>query len=271
MIEAHRLVLWVFHVDRLRLRWRGREVELLILAAAAFVGGALNALAGGGTFVTFPALVFFASLSPIAANATSAVVALPGYLGSVAGSHRDLEPVHGLGVRMLAVTAAAGGAVGAGLLLLTPAPLFRGLIPWLLLLATALFAFAPRLVPPRKTEAPPGKMAVLGPLFAISVYGGYFNGGLGILLLAVFGLLGLSKLNTMNALKNLMSAVLASFSVTMFAVAGLVAWREAAVMAIASLVGGYAGARVTRTLSKKVLRPVVIGIGLIMTVLFFNR
>lgn len=246
-------------------------MSLWILAGAAFLGGALNALAGGGTFLTFPALTFFASIPPIAANATSAVVALPGYLGSVAGSHRDLAPVHGVGVRALIATAAVGGAVGAGLLLLTPAPLFRGLIPWLLLAATALFAFAPRFMAPRRETAPVGKAAVLAPLFVVSIYGGYFNGGLGILLLAVFGLLGLSSLPTMSALKNLMAAVLASFSVAIFAAAGLVAWREAAIMAAASLVGGYAGARVTRLLPRIVLRAIVIGTGLIMTVLFFLR
>jgi len=258
-------------------------MNLWMLVVAAFISGALNALAGGGTFVTFPALVFFAALPPIAANATSAVVALPGYLGSVAGSHNDLQPIHSVKVRAIAATAALGGATGAGLLLLTPAPLFRGLIPWLLLASTALFAFAPRLKsrsadkrsgqaaadPP--VESPVSQWRVLAPLFAVSVYGGYFNGGLGILVLAMLGLLGLSKMNTMSALKNLISAVLASFSVTMFAVAGLVAWREAAVMAIASLAGGYLGARVTRSMPQKALRIVVIVIGSVMTVLFFSR
>lgn len=262
-------------------------MNLGMLVVAAFLSGALNALAGGGTFVTFPALVFFAQLSPIAANATSAVVALPGYLGSVAGSRRDLQPIHSVKVRTIAATAALGGATGAGLLLLTPAPLFRGLIPWLLLASTALFAFAPRLKsrgadkPSAETapespaesqaESPVGTWTVLGPLFAVSVYGGYFNGGLGILVLAMLGLLGLSKMNTMSALKNLISAVLASFSVTMFAVAGLVAWREAALMALASLVGGYLGARATRSMPQKALRIVVIVIGSVMTVLFFSR
>lgn len=252
-------------------RRRRFDVALWILAAAAFLGGALNALAGGGTFLTFPALTFFAALPPIAANATSAVAALPGYLGSVAGSHRDLAPVHGVGVRTLIATAAVGGAVGAGLLLLTPAPLFRGLIPWLLLGATALFAFAPRLMAPRHETAPVGRAAVLLPLLAVSIYGGYFNGGLGILLLAAFGLMGLSSLPMMSALKNLMSAVLAAFSVAIFAAAGLVAWREAAIMAVASLAGGYTGARVTRRLPRMVLRALVVGTGLTMTVLFFLR
>lgn len=246
-------------------------MTLWILAAAAFLGGALNALAGGGTFLTFPALTVFAGLPPIAANATSAVSALPGYLGSVAGSHRDLASVHGVGVRTLVATAAVGGSVGAGLLLLTPAPLFRGLIPWLLLAATALFALGPRLTTARHETTPVGKVAVLSPLLAVSIYGGYFNGGLGILLLAAFGLLGLSSLPTMSALKNLMSAVLASFSVVIFAAGGIVAWREAAVMAVASLAGGYVGARVTRRLPRIVLRVVVVGTGLTMTVLFFLR
>lgn len=246
-------------------------MALWVLSVAAFLGGALNALAGGGTFLTLPALIVFGSLSPITANATSAVATLPGYWGGVAGSHRDLGPVRGVGVAAVVATAALGGACGAGLLLLTPAPLFRALIPWLLLAATALFWFAPRLVAPRPGGAPAGKPAVLVSLFAASVYGGYFNGGLGILLLAVLGALGLDDLNTMSALKNLVSAVLASFSVATFAAAGLVSWPEAAGMAAASLAGGYVGARVARRLPRRALRALVIGTGLTMAVLFFRR
>jgi uncharacterized protein len=209
-------------------------MTLWVLLAAAFLGGALNALAGGGTFLTLPALIVFGSLPPIAANATSAVVAVPGYWGAVVGSRRDIAPVRDASVRALVATAALGGAAGAGLLLLTPAPLFRALIPWLLLAATGLFGFAPRLVALRGGGAPAGKVVVLASLFAVSVYGGYFNGGLGILLLASLGALGVDQLNTASALKNLMSAVLASFSAAAFAAAGLVSWFEAAVMAMAA-------------------------------------
>ena len=246
-------------------------MTLWVLPAAAFLGGALNALAGGGSFLTLPALIVFGSLPPIAANATSAVVALPGYWGGVAGSRRDLTSVGGVPVRAVVATAALGGATGAGLLLLTPAPLFRSLIPWLMLAATALFWFAPRLIARRREGAPARKAAVLLSLFAASVYGGYFNGGLGILLLAVLGALGLDDLNAQSALKNLVSAALAAFSVATFAAAGLVAWPEAAGMAAASTVGGYLGARVARRLPRGVMRGIVIATGLTMAVLFFRR
>lgn len=240
-----------------------------LLAAAAFAAGVLNAIAGGGTFLTFPALVF-AGVPPIAANATSAVAVSPGYLGSTLGFRPELARLPTtLLVREMAV-AAAGGVAGALLLLLTPARVFSGLVPWLLLFATALFALGPWLA--RRTGGGRGLAPMRGPgLFAVAVYGGYFNGGLGILLMALYTLAGETRLNTVNALKNLNSFVLSLLSVGAFAWAGVIVWREAMLMMVAATAGGLAGARLARRLPATWVRGMVIATGLVMSAVFFTR
>lgn len=247
-------------------------LSTILLTSAAFLAGALNAVAGGGTFLTFPALVFL-GVPPISANATSTVAVLPGYIGSALAFRRDIGPAGSTGVFGLVVAALAGGLVGAGLLLVTPSKVFSGIVPWLLLLATALFAAGPRITAwtRRRGHGAAGRLATLIAVFAVSVYGGYFNGGLGILLLAVFGLLGLRDLNHMNGLKNLLSAVLAVVSSVTFAVAGIVAWREAALMAAAAMLGGYAGGWAARRVRPDWLRIGIVAVGLVMSGLFFVR
>lgn len=250
-------------------------LSILLLTSAAFLAGALNAVAGGGTFLTFPALVFL-GLPPIPANATSTVAVLPGYVASALAFRRDIGPVGGTGVAPLVAAALAGGLSGAGLLLVTPPQVFGGIVPWLLLVATALFAAGPRLTRwagrhGQGTEQAAGRPATLLTVFAVAVYGGYFNGGLGILLLAAFGLLGLRDLNHMNGLKNLLSAVLTVISAATFAAAGIVAWREAAIMAAAATLGGYAGGRAARHVPAAWLRAGIVAVGLVMAALFFLR
>ncbi|WP_328702966.1 sulfite exporter TauE/SafE family protein [Arenibaculum pallidiluteum] len=247
-------------------------LSILLLAVAAFMAGALNALAGGGTFLTFPALVFL-GVPPIAANATSTVSVLPGYVSSAYAFRRDVGPVQGVGLPGLMAASLAGGVAGALLLLVTPAAVFSGIVPWLLLVATVLFAFGPRMTRWLRSRGgrPAGKVAVLATVTAVSVYGGYFNGGLGILLLAAFSLLGLTDLNRMNGLKVVLSAVLAVISAATFAVAGIVAWQEAAIMAIAATLGGYWGARAARRIPPDALRMGIVAVGLAMSVLFFAK
>ena len=242
---------------------------LMLLAVAAFAAGGLNAIAGGGTFLTFPALVF-AGASPIAANATSAVAVSPGYLGSSWGFRRELADLPTALLRRELLLAATGGVAGAMLLLVTPARVFSSLVPWLLLFATALFAVGPRIA--RLSEAGPGLARWRSPgLFLVAVYGGYFNGGLGILLMALYTLTGESRLNTVNALKNLNSFVLSLLSVAAFAWAGVIVWREAFLMMVAATLGGIAGARLARRLPVRWVRAIVITTGLIMSAVFFWR
>lgn len=243
-----------------------------LLVVAAFAAGALNAVAGGGSFLTFPALVF-TGVPPIVANATSALAVSPGYLGSTLGFKDELRQLPRERLRREAVIASAGGVVGALLLLVTPAQVFAGVVPWLLLFATALFALGPWLA--RRAQAgggDPGWSRWREPgLLLVSVYGGYFNGGLGILLLALYTVTGESRLNTANALKNLNSLVLSWLSVAAFVVAGAIAWPQGVLMMLAATAGGLMGARWAKRLPVAWLRAGVIVTGLVMTAVFFAR
>jgi uncharacterized membrane protein YfcA len=241
--------------------------EAVVLVAAASVAGAMNAMAGGGSFLTLPALVY-AGVPPVAANATGTAALLPGYASSAYGFRRDIRPVAGIGVGRLAAVSLAGGLAGAALLLLTPDGVFRAVVPWLLLAATALFAFGGRLSAGLRRLGAGGRGATLAGLLAVSVYGGYFNGGLGILLLAQLGLAGLSDLNAMNGLKSLLSAVLTAVAVATYAAGGAVHWPAAAVMVPAAVAGGYLGARLARRIPPGALRAGIVAVGLCMTAAF---
>lgn len=244
------------------------EALWLLTGAAAFAAGILNAIAGGGSFLTFPALVF-AGVPPLAANATSAMAVSPGYLGSTLGFRSELKALPRSLLRREILISALGGLIGAGLLLVTPAQVFAGLVPWLLLVATALFAAGPMLA---QRNAGQGYAAGRLPgLMLVAIYGGYFNGGLGILLMALYTLTGESRLNTVNALKNLNSFVLSLLSVAAFAVAGAIVWPQALWMMTLATAGGWAGARLAKRLPVQWVRWLVIGTGLIMSVVFFAR
>jgi uncharacterized membrane protein YfcA len=242
----------------------------LILLAAAFFAGAMNAVAGGGSFLTLPALIY-AGVPPVAANATGTVALLPGYASGVYGYRQDLTPVGTLSLPLLSAVSLVGGLVGAGLLLVTPDSVFRGIVPWLLLLATGLFAFGNMLAQRLRSLGLHGNGAMLGTLFAVSVYGGYFNGGLGILLLAQLSLFGMTDLNAMNGLKNLFSAVLTAIAVVAYAAGGAVEWPKALLMVVAAVAGGYVGARLGRKIPKPILRTGIIAVGLVMSAVFFLK
>ncbi len=244
-----------------------------LLAAAAFAAGVLNAIAGGGSFLTLPALVF-TGMPPIMANATSALAVSPGYLGSTLGFRPELRNIPLPRLKREMVISAAGGVAGALLLLVTPARLFSSIVPWLLLFATLLFAAGPGIAKrmARSGQAPDGLARWREPgLALVSVYGGYFNGGLGILLMALYAVTGESRINTANALKNLNSMVLSWLSVAAFVVAGAIAWREGLLMMVAASLGGFWGARWSRLLPPKWVRAGVIATGLVMSALFFMR
>ncbi|CAN7253857.1 sulfite exporter TauE/SafE family protein [Acidovorax sp. LjRoot66] len=243
--------------------------ETALLLTAAFVAGALNAVAGGGSFLTLPALVF-TGMPPVVANATGTVALLPGYLAGAWGFREDTAPPPGLSMRLLVALSLAGGAAGAALLLVTPEATFRRVVPWLLLAATALFAFGPWLRQRLAGGVPSTPKAVAGVL-AVAAYGGYFNGGLGILLLALFGLLGQTNLHAMNGLKNWVSALLTAMAVAIYAAGGVVLWPQALVMMLAATAGGYGGARLARRIPAQWLRGGIVATGLVMAALFFWR
>ncbi|MBN8473196.1 sulfite exporter TauE/SafE family protein [Sulfuritalea sp.] len=263
-------------------QWRARNtnaylvlndhLNVILLLAAAFGAGALNAVAGGGSFLTLPALVF-TGMPPVAANATGTVALFPGYVSGALGFREDMEALPGLSLRNLTILSLVGGALGAALLLVTDDRTFSKVVPWLLLVATLLFAVSPLLLR-RLKGSQSGRASVAksaAGMLAVSIYGGYFNGGLGILLLALFGLLGQTNLNAMNGMKNVVSALLTAIAVAVYAWGGVVAWPQALVMMIAATAGGYFGARIARRISAPVLRTGIVTTGLIMTTLFLLR
>ena len=248
--------------------------QILVLLSAAFVAGALNAVAGGGSFLTLPALVF-TGMPAVAANATGTVALLPGYMAGAWGFREDMQSPPGLSMRNTIVLSLIGGTLGALLLLVTPDHLFRKVVPWLLLAATAMFAFGPQLRAwaagkNAEHQAPSTAKAAIG-MLAVAIYGGYFNGGLGILLLALFGLLGQTQLNAMNGMKNLVSALLTAIAVVVYAAGGLVQWEQALLMMVAATAGGYGGARVARKIPAHLLRWGIVATGLVMAALFFAK
>ncbi|WP_272007524.1 sulfite exporter TauE/SafE family protein [Roseovarius sp. ZX-A-9] len=244
--------------------------DLLLLIAAAFGAGALNTVAGGGSFLTFPALVF-AGVPTIAANATSAVAVFPGYLSGALGFTSDIRqlPLHQ--TLFLLLISALGGVLGSLLLLISTPSVFTLVVPFLLGFATLLFAFGK--IVSRWAE---GHMQATGwqgraAALLVCIYGGYFNGGLGIVLLALMAALGMRDINAMNGLKNGMSFVLSGASVLTLSFAGLVYWPQAIVMMIAATAGGYFGARAARRMSPRLVRFIVIATGAVMTLIFTWR
>ncbi|OYT86941.1 MAG: hypothetical protein CFE46_15285 [Burkholderiales bacterium PBB6] len=251
-------------------------MDIAVLSTAALAAGVLNALAGGGSFLTFPALVF-TGVPAIAANATSAVAVAPGYLGSTLGFKAELAALPRRRLWVEGAICAAGGALGAALLLNTPARVFSAVVPWLLLFATACFALGPRWLAARQARRPQvdapstSRLGQRAGLLLVAVYGGYFNGGLGILLMALYSVTGERDIHTSNALKNLNSWVLSLLSVATFAAAGLVQWPQAALMMVATTAGGFWGARLARRWPPAVVRAIVITTGLVMAGVFFAR
>lgn len=245
-------------------------LDYAVLALAAFGAGVLNTVAGGGTFLTFPALVY-AGVPVVAANATSAVAVFPGYLGGAAGFRRELSALDRRSLVRLVLVAAAGGLAGSLLLLVSSNDAFAAVVPFLLLVATFAFALGGRIqawIRNRQLRIAEGDVTGAA---LVAVYGGYFNGGLGIVLLALFSLWGMRDLNAMNGLKNGLSFAISAVSVVTFAAAGIVAWPQALVMMAAATVGGYAGAPLARAVPTSIVRAVVIAVGAIMTIIFFAR
>ena len=245
-------------------------MEILLVLCAAFFAGVLNTIAGGGTFLTFPALVFV-GIPPIIANATSTVAVFPGYLGGALGFRDELRKFDKrLLLKILAVTF-IGSLIGSLLLLVSSNDAFSFVVPFLLLAATLAFLFGDKIrlwAANRSANVTP--FGTLG-LLAVSIYGGYFNGGLGIILLALFALWGMTNLNQMNGLKTGVSFALSGISVAVFAVGGLIEWRMALIMMVASTCGGYAGAPIARALPKHVVRAFIALVGFTMSAIFFWR
>jgi uncharacterized membrane protein YfcA len=298
--------------------------QIVVIFCAAYIAGVMNALAGGGTILTFPALIWI-GLDPVVANITSTIALLPGALSSFFGYRKEVSGSRKW-IKLFLLPSFIGGLLGALLLLLTPANFFAAIVPFLILFATVLFALQEPIT--RKLRGSSGSAKnlavtvasvntvdtvnqhdkwlqsqindeqVLEPQsnagigktlqlynvsqkwligavlmqFLVAIYGGYFGAGVGILMLATLGLLGLTDIHQMNGLKNLLGFSINSIAAASFIVSGNVKWSAAIIMAIAAIIGGYSGAHLARRLGRTFARRAVIVIGLIMTIsLFFNH
>ncbi len=239
-------------------------VHELIVFAAAVVAGAINAVAGGGTLVTFPTLVWL-GVPSIAANATNTVSLWPGSLGSVWGYRRELSGVD-RSVFFLTVPSIAGGLIGAVLLDLTPTETFDRLVPFLILFATGLFMAQDQVqrrfnLARAHQSRSPWRSWTMVFQFGVAIYGGYFGAGIGILMLAALTLMGHTDIHRMNGIKNLLATAINGTAAVYFAFNTPVLWADVLVMAVGSIAGGIGGAGIARRIGRDNVRRVVIAIG----------
>jgi len=245
---------------------------IIFLAFAAALGGALNSVAGGGSFISFPALLF-TGVPPIPANATNTIAVWTAAAAS-GGAYRKRLNVPWRVFLPLLVASLIGGLAGAVLLLRTPAQTFMRVLPWLILGATLLFAFGRKLVGERPSVlAHQASTAALAgaTLFqlGVAVYGGYFGGGMSIVMLAMLATLGMTDIHAMNALKSVMGFVINGAAVVTFIVGRAVYWKQGIVMIVGGVVGGYVGAHYAQKLPQAWVRTFVVLVGAGMTVYFF--
>jgi uncharacterized membrane protein YfcA len=250
---------------------------LILLFIAAFIGGAINSVAGGGSLIAFPALVVF-GVEKIVANATNTAALWPGTISSTWAYREDLKPMKNL-LMLLVIPSFIGGLLGALLLTRTPPELFGRIVPLLVLFATLLFAFRDffNRFAAKNMNADEGHVSrgtrIWGILFQLFVatYGGYFGAGIGILMLASLSLMGLRDIHRMNALKTSLAFVINGIALLSFAIAGIVDWPLAILMGIGGLLGGYFGARYAKRVPQKYLRAFVVIMGLVASAYLFAR
>src|SRR5579859_8188980 len=243
---------------------------LLLVFGAGFLAGGMNALAGGGSFVTLPALIA-AGVPSVQANASSTVALVPGGAAS-AWAYRDgLGPVGSASLRSLMIVTLLGGVSGALLLLWTPTRLFDFLLPWLLLIATIVLTFGKRLGEALRRRWQIGPATVLPIQFILGIYGGYFGGAVGIMMMAVWGLLDSRDLKSLNAPRTLLVTLANSLAALTFIIAGAVHWRETLVMLVASGLGGYCGAQIGRRAPAPVVRAATLFLTACITLAFFVK
>jgi uncharacterized protein len=252
-------------------------IQGLLLFGSAMMAGMINSVAGGGTLVTFPALIW-AGRPEIIANATSTFALVPGAWASAYGYRGEMAKAPRKFLYLL-IPSVVGGMIGAVLLKLTPPTTFAALVPFLILFATVLFMIQGQVQRWLRSGTSAHKEVtsrwMLGASFyqfLVAIYGGYFGAGIGILMLAVLGIMGLSDIHQMNGLKNIFGSMINGVAAVYFAFAGLIDWPSAALMAAGSIAGGYGAAGIARRMGQKFVRRLVILIGFAMAVsLFFKR
>ena len=248
--------------------------QAALIMGAGIVAGMINSVAGGGSFLTLPVLVS-CGLPAIPANATSTVALWPGTLASFGAYRREMVTRPQLAV-LLSVISLFGGALGAYILLITPAVTFDRLLPWLTLFATVLFALGGKVAARLNLSLGEGSdrrsLMQIGIIqFVLAIYGGYYGAGAGIMMLAVLALLGMKNIHAMNAFKTLLTAAFNGAAVVTFVLRGIIHWPEALWMMAGGLVGGYGGAWLARRLPPGWIRNFVIVTGVLTTVYFFWR
>ena len=250
-------------------------MDFVWIGLAAVAAGFINAIAGGGTLVSFPALVAV-GIPPVAANVTNTVALVPGYLGATVAQFKDLTG-QGRRLKLLIPAGVIGGLVGGMILLNTSEKLFSELVPYLILLASGLLAAQDvvRKWVKQRVEAAGGSTAneawTIAPVFAASIYGGYFGAGLSVIILAVLGLVIEDNLTRLNALKQALAFAVNVAAATFFLFSGQVVWAAAAVMAVGALLGGNLGGRFAGRIKPQVLRAVVVTIGVIVALVYLFR
>jgi len=245
--------------------------EAPIIVAAGFLAGAMNALAGGGSFVTLPALLAIGTPS-VAANATSTVALWPGGLASAVVYRDGLRPIGGIGVRTMLAVTVIGGTIGAGLLLYTPERLFDRLLPWLALLATLAIVLAPRVGP--WMQARLGRRTVpllLAGQLLLGIYGGYYGGAVGLMMTALWSLIDGANIKALAGARVFMGTAANAPAIACFALAGIVHWNTALLLGGGALAGGYAGARLGRRLPAAAIRTATLALCVAITLSFFVR
>lgn len=241
-----------------------------LLLGAGLLAGTMNAVAGGGSFVGFPAMVL-AGLPPIVANASNTVALCPGTLASTWARRHDLRDVAGISPGVMVPVTLTGGLLGAILLLVTPGSAFDVVIPWLLLLATLTFAAGRNLGDWLRRRVTIGPVPFLAIQFLISIYGGYFGGAVGLMMMAAWSILDGAELGVLAPMRTMMTTIANTAAVACFIVANVVSWPELLTMMVAATAGGYFGARYARMLPPPVLRWFVVGLSALVTASFFKR
>ncbi|MFT7491255.1 MAG: putative membrane protein YfcA [Pseudohongiellaceae bacterium] len=249
--------------------------ELLFLFGAGFFGGVINSVAGGGSFITFPALLFV-GIPPISANATNTFASFAGYLSGTYAFREDLK-AHKKELPRLVLVSLIGGVLGAWLLLQTPESVFREAIPWLLLFATVLFivggklnSLLRQLTSSHRHASSVGLFLLLLLLLAVCVYGGFFNAGLGIIVLSYLALAGYTNISAMNGIKLLISAAVSLTAITLFIYTGTIAWFEGFVVLIGTMMGGFLAAHISKRIPQRFVRLFVILASCGITAYFFT-
>lgn len=241
---------------------------IFILLITGLVAGALNAAAGGGSFITMPAMVY-AGLPALEANTSSTAALFPGTLASAIALKKDIRPIATISLKNMILITLIGGCIGAVLILITPTKSFNILIPWLLLTGSIAFAFGRKLGELLRKKFYIGTAVLVICQFLLGLYGGYFGGAVGIMMMAVWHLFGVNDIKIINANKTLFVAVANTIAVILFIVAGKICWSQTLIMMTGTVVGGYFGAKYIRKINPYYLRTAIIVVNFVITALFF--